>query len=147
MSALYYQDHHHPKREAEGQGVLPLDVDHVDIPLLVEVGMVDDFLLPGEVVQEVIEAGIVAVVQLEEGLDRGMEGVIRIVHDRGVEVPIEIRGEIAEGGDGVQVIVVILVGVPPLFVGEAELGAGVLYLEGKEIGVRVAVLFRLEIAR
>src|SRR5438552_14263602 len=74
MSALYYQDHHHPKREAEGQGVLPLDVDHVDIPLLVEVGMVDDFLLPGEVVQEVIEAGIVAVVQLEEGLDRGMEG-------------------------------------------------------------------------
>jgi hypothetical protein len=105
---------------------VPLDaVDHVDILLLVGVAMEGDILHLDVVVRGDLEAGIVVVILVEEDLE--MEGVIRIVPDRGVEVLIGILGEIEEGGEGVRVIVVILVEVRLLLlVGEVELGVEVL---------------------
>lgn len=81
-----------------------------------------------------------------EGSVQGMEGVIRIVHDRGVEVLIGILGEIVGGEDEVRVIVVILAGALHLLGEEAELGVEVLRLAGGEIGVSVAVVVHLELA-
>lgn len=105
---------------------VPLDaVDHVDILLLVGVAMEDDILHLDVVVRGDLEAGIALVILVEEDLE--MEGVIRIVPDRGVEVLIVILGEIEEGGEGVQVIVVIQVEVRLLLhVGEVEPGVEVL---------------------
>jgi len=108
----------------------------VDILLLVEAVMEDDFLpLDGEVRGD-LEVGIVEVilvVVVEE--DLGTEGVILIVLDREVEALIGILGEIEGGGEGVRVIVVILVAVRLLLhVGGVELGVEALRLEGGGIG-------------
>lgn len=95
-------------------------MDHVDILLLVGVAMEDDILHLDVVVRGDLEVGIVVVILVE---DLGMEGVIRIVPDRGAEVLTGILGEIEEEGEGVRVIVVILVEVRLLLhVGEVELG-------------------------
>jgi hypothetical protein len=113
----------------------PLDaVDHVDILLLVGVAMEDDFLHLDVVVQGDLEVGIVVVILVEE--DPGMEGVIRTVPDQEVEVLIGILGENEGGGEGVRVIVVILVEVRLLLhVGGVELGVEAPLLEGGGIEV------------
>ena len=120
-------------------------MDHVDILLLVEVGMEDDFLHLDGVVQGDLEVGIVEAILVEE--DPEMEGVIRIALDREVEALIGILGEIEAGGEGVRVTVVILVEVRLLLhVGGVELGVEALRQEGGETGVRVEVVVRLEVA-
>ena len=108
----------------------------MDILLLVEVAMGDDFLHLDVVVREDLEEGIVEVILAV--VDPEMEGVIPIVLDREVEVLTGILGEIEiEGGrEGVRVIVVILVEVRLLLrVGGVELGVEVLRQEGGGIGV------------
>jgi hypothetical protein len=121
------------------------DEEHADIHLRDEVVMEDGFLLIwGEEV--VLPVVVDLEVDIVGGLDLEMEGVIRIVHDREVEVLIGMLEEIVGGEDGVQVIVVILVGVRPLLGKGVELGVEVLYPEGRGIGAWVAVEVLPEIA-
>jgi hypothetical protein len=106
----------------------------VDILLLVEAAMGDDFLHIDVVVREDLEEGIVEVILAV--VDPEMEGVIPIVLDREVEALIGILEEIEGGREGVRVIVVILVEVRLLLhVGGVELGVEVLRQEGGGIGV------------
>jgi hypothetical protein len=106
----------------------------VDILLLVEAAMGDDFLHLDVVVQEDLEEGIVEVILAV--VDPEMEGLIPIVLDREVEVLIGILEEIEGEREGVRVIVVILVEVRLLLrVGGVGLGVEVLRREGGGIGV------------
>jgi hypothetical protein len=74
-------------------------------------------------------------VVIEVVMALGMEEVIHIAHDRGVEALTGSLGETAGKGEEVQVIVVILVEVPPLPVGEVGREVGALHQKGVGIGV------------